>query len=77
MGRSLVAIGIFFLAIGVLLVLAGYFWPVLARLGLGHLPGDIVLKRRHFRVYFPLGTSLLVSVVLCLAVSLFFWLFRR
>ena len=58
---------------GVILLLAGLAWPVLARLGLGRLPGDIMVERGNFRFYFPLATSLVVSVVL----TLLFWLFRR
>ena len=40
---------------------------------LGRLPGDIAIKRENFSFYFPLGTCILISVVL----SLIFWLFRR
>ena len=58
---------------GVVLVIAGLAWPFLARLGLGRLPGDIMVERGNFRFYFPLVSSLVVSVVL----TLLFWLFRR
>jgi membrane protein implicated in regulation of membrane protease activity len=58
---------------GAVLLIAGLAWPVLTRLGLGRLPGDIVIERPNFRFYFPLATSLVVSVVL----TLLFWLFRR
>ncbi|HYW92443.1 MAG TPA: DUF2905 domain-containing protein [Gammaproteobacteria bacterium] len=61
------------IATGVLLVVLGVAWPWLSRLGLGHLPGDIVIRRRGFTFYFPLTTSILVSLVL----SLIFWLFRH
>jgi hypothetical protein len=40
---------------------------------LGRLPGDIVIERKHFSLYFPLATSVILSVVL----SLLFWLFTR
>jgi len=59
--------------LGVVLVVLGLLWPWLTKLGLGRLPGDIVIERNGLRVYFPLMTSLLVSVVL----SLLFWFFRR
>ena len=49
---------------GVILVAAGLLWPHLARLGLGRLPGDIVYRGKSTTFYFPLATSLLVSVVL-------------
>jgi len=58
---------------GIILLAAGLLWPYLTRLGLGRLPGDIVIERQNFRFYFPLVTSLVVSVVL----TLLFWLFRR
>lgn len=59
--------------IGVVLVALGLLWPLAQKLGLGRLPGDIVVERGHFRFYFPLATSILVSVVL----TLLFWLLRR
>ncbi|MES1932623.1 hypothetical protein T35B1_08439 [Salinisphaera shabanensis T35B1] len=59
--------------LGVVLVVTGLLWPVLGRLGLGQLPGDIVVRRDGFVFYFPLTTMILVSGVL----SLLFWLFGR
>ncbi len=66
MPRLLITLGIF-------LVVVGLLWPWLSKLGLGRLPGDIVVERENGRFYFPLMTSLIVSLVL----SLLFWLFRR
>ncbi len=43
------------------------------RLGLGRLPGDIVIERNNFRFYFPITTSILVSIVL----SLILWFLNR
>jgi hypothetical protein len=61
------------IALGVALLLAGLAWPWLTRLGLGHLPGDIVIRRDGFTFYAPLMTCLLISV----ALTLLLWLFRR
>jgi len=61
------------ITLGILLVVVGVLWPWLSKLGLGRLPGDIVVERENGRFYFPLTTSLIVSLVL----SLLFWLFRR
>jgi hypothetical protein len=61
------------ISIGLVLVAVGLLWPLLAKLGLGRLPGDIVVERGNFSFYFPIVTSLVVSVVL----SLVFWLFNR
>ena len=59
--------------LGVVLVVLGLLWPWLTRLGLGRLPGDIVVERDNFRLYIPITTSLLISVVL----SLVLWLLNR
>ena len=66
MARLLIIIGIVFLT-------AGLLWPFIAKLGLGRLPGDIVIERPNFRFYFPIVTSILLSIIL----SLLFWLFRH
>lgn len=59
--------------LGLILLIAGLLWPWLSKLGLGRLPGDIAIKRDGFAFYFPLATSIIVSLVL----SLILWLFRR
>lgn len=59
--------------VGLLLVALGLLWPWLGRLGLGRLPGDIVIEGERFRFYFPIVTSLLLSLV----ASLLLWLLRR
>ncbi len=58
---------------GVALIVAGVIWSVAERFGLGRLPGDIAIERENFRFYFPVTTSILISIVL----SLLIWLFRR
>jgi hypothetical protein len=65
------------IAIGLGLVVAGLLWLLLERLGLGRLPGDVVLRRRGFTLYAPLVTGLVVSVVATLALNLVLWLWRR
>ena len=59
--------------IGALVLLAGLAWPWLSKLGLGRLPGDIVVERGDFRFYFPITTSIVVSLVL----TLIFWLLKK
>ena len=66
MSRWLVGVGLVLVAIGLL-------WPWLGKLGLGQLPGDIVIERGDFRFYFPIVTCLVVSLV----VSLILWLLTR
>lgn len=58
---------------GIVLIALGLFWLAAERLGFGRLPGDIVFERGNLRVYIPLATSLLLSVIL----SLIFWLLNR
>jgi len=59
--------------LGLALVVLGLVWLAGERLGLGRLPGDIVIERDGVRIYIPLMTSLIVSVGLILL----FWLFSR
>ena len=51
----------------------GLVWPLLSKLGLGRLPGDIVIERENFTLYFPLVDQPDVSVLLSLAL----WFFNR
>jgi hypothetical protein len=59
--------------VGLILVAAGLLWPVMSKLGLGRLPGDIVVRRDGFSLYFPLMTCLVISAL----VSIVIWIFRR
>jgi hypothetical protein len=59
--------------LGVVLVVAGLLWPWPGKLGLGRLPGDIVVERDNFRLYLPITTSILISILL----SLILWLLNR
>ncbi len=59
--------------IGVVLIAFGLAWLAGERLGIGRLPGDIVIEREGMRIYIPLMTSLIISVVL----SLISWFFGR
>jgi hypothetical protein len=59
--------------IGLLLVAVGLLWPWIGWLGLGHLPGDIVVERKNFTLYVPIATGLLISVVLTLLLWLVNW----
>jgi hypothetical protein len=61
------------IVLGVVLVATGLLWPWLRQLGLGRLPGDIVINRPGAQIYFPIVTCLVISVV----VTLLFWLFRK
>ena len=68
LGRLLIGLGLFLLVAGGVLLLLGR-----TGLPLGRLPGDISYRGKNMSVYFPLGTSILVSVLL----SLVFYLLSR
>ncbi len=68
LGKALVGVGLLLALAGALLVLAGR-----VGLPLGRLPGDIAFRGKHVSVFLPLGTSLLISVVL----SVVFYLLAR
>lgn len=67
LGRLLIIFGGVIVAAGVLMMLAGKLpW-------VGRLPGDIVLHRKNFTFYFPLATSILISLLL----TLLFWILGK
>ena len=68
LGKLLLILGGVIVLIGVVLLLAGRF-----NLPLGRLPGDITYRGKNTVVYFPLATSIIISIVL----SLILWLFNR
>ncbi|OGC92790.1 MAG: hypothetical protein A2W25_03410 [candidate division Zixibacteria bacterium RBG_16_53_22] len=67
LGKLLVLLGVFIILMG-LLLMAGDKIP-----WIGKLPGDIVIKKEKFTFYFPLTTSILISLL----ITLFFALFRK
>ena len=61
------------ITIGLIVVTIGLLWPWLSRLPLGRLPGDILIEKPGFTFYFPVTTSIVISIV----VSALLWFFRR
>jgi hypothetical protein len=67
LGKWLIVLGLMIAVIGGIITFAGKLpW-------LGNLPGDIYIKRENFSFYFPLGTCILISVL----ISFILWLLRR
>ncbi len=62
MGKTLVIVGLVIAALGVVMMLG---------VPLGRLPGDIAIRRGHFSFYFPLTTSIVLSIVLTLLLAWF------
>jgi hypothetical protein len=63
----------FLIVLGLAILVIGLLWPYLARIGLGRLPGDIVIERDNMSLYFPLVTCLLLSLLF----SLVLWVVNR
>ncbi len=59
--------------IGLLIIAAGLFWPWLSKIPLGRLPGDIVIDKPNLKIYIPVTTMILISVIL----SVLFWIIQR
>ncbi len=59
--------------LGITLLIIGLTWPFLSKIPLGRLPGDIIINRPGFKVFIPITTMILVSLVL----SLILWLFKK
>ena len=77
-GKLFIGIGSVMAVLGVLFLLADRVPGIGSLFGwFGKLPGDISIKRDNFSLFFPLGTSLLLSVVISLLFYLVSWILRR
>jgi len=67
LGKLLILLGVFIILIGLLLLIGEKIpW-------VGRLPGDIIIKKEKFSLYFPITTCILISILL----TFLFWIFRR
>jgi len=67
LGKMLILLGVLIIVIGFLLMIGEKIpW-------VGKLPGDLIIKKEKFTFYFPITTSILISVIL----TLLFWIFRK
>lgn len=64
LGKIIIGVGGFLVLLGIVIYFSGKL------LGLGRLPGDILIQRENFTFYFPLATTLLISLVLTLLLNL-------
>ena len=65
LGKMLILLGVFIILIGFLLLIGEKIpW-------IGRLPGDIIIKKKNFTLYFPIVTSILISIILTLLFALF------
>ena len=66
MNRTIIAIGLF-------IVIIGLAWPIISKLPIGRLPGDIIYKKEGFSFYFPITTMIVISVI----VTALFYFFKK
>ncbi|MDZ7623795.1 MAG: DUF2905 domain-containing protein [Ignavibacteriaceae bacterium] len=59
--------------IGIIILLAGLLWPWLIKLPIGKLPGDIIIDKPNFKLYIPITTMIIISLL----ITLILWLFRK
>jgi hypothetical protein len=64
MQKVLVGLGIVFLAVGI-------FWPWLGKLPIGRLPGDIIIDRPNFKIYIPITSMIIISIIISLIARFF------
>ena len=65
LGKMLILLGVFIILIGLLLLIGEKIpW-------IGRLPGDIIIRKKNFTFYFPIVTSILISIILTLLFALF------
>ncbi len=66
LGKLLIIVGLVIMAVGALIILSGKIsW-------IGRLPGDILIQKKNFTFYFPIATSIVLSIILTLILWLFF-----
>ncbi|MEO2064919.1 MAG: DUF2905 domain-containing protein [Desulfurobacteriaceae bacterium] len=73
LGKLLILTGLFLVVLGALILILSKF----GNIPVGKLPGDIVIKRDNFVFYFPLGTSILISLILTLVSFILFLVMRK
>ena len=61
------------ITVGLLVLMLGLLWPWIAKLGLGRLPGDLVIDKPGLKLFAPFTTMIILSIV----ISLILWLLRR
>ena len=60
-----------FIILGVIFILIGISYSYLSNLGLGRLPGDIIVKKENFNIYFPITSAIIVSIVISILIKIF------
>ena len=61
------------IVIGVVVLVIGLLWPWVGKIPFGRLPGDIIINRPNLKIYIPIATMVLISVI----ISLILWILRK
>jgi hypothetical protein len=61
------------ITIGIVILVIGLLWPWVGKIPFGRLPGDIIVNRPNLKVYIPITTMVLISVI----ISVILWLLRK
>jgi hypothetical protein len=61
------------IGIGILLIVLGIAWPWIGKLPIGRLPGDIIINKPGLKIYFPITTMVIISII----ISVLIWIFRK
>jgi hypothetical protein len=59
--------------IGVILIIIGLLWPWMGKVPLGRLPGDIIINKPHMKIFFPITTMIVISII----ISVVLWILRK
>ncbi len=59
--------------LGIVILIIGLLWPLISKLPIGKLPGDIIIDKPNFKIYIPITTMILISAV----ISLILWIIRK
>jgi hypothetical protein len=59
--------------IGVILIFMGLLWPYLGKVPLGRLPGDIMINKPHVKIFIPITTMVVISII----ISVVLWILRK
>jgi uncharacterized membrane protein (DUF106 family) len=59
--------------VGIILLIMGLLWPWISKLPIGKLPGDIIVDKPNFKLYIPITTMLIISII----ISLILWLIKK
>lgn len=62
--------------LGITIFIIGLAWPFIRKLGLGHLPGDIIIRKGGMTFYFPIVTCIIISILISLLITIIWWLMK-